>query len=148
RLLDRQDGGLHEQLADRLESQASRHEVEPTRLPRSACQVLHVPHVLTLTAAGVGPSPILCETPPVAEADQEEERKPTAYGPVAHLVFVVLAAVAVYSFVSVSKEGEMRRRCTPTCLLRPTYAGYEKRAPNFTLKDTLGHDVSLESYRG
>lgn len=67
---------------------------------------------------------------------------------IAHLAFVVVAAIAVYSFVSVAKEGELRRRCSPTCLLRPNYAGYEKKAPSFTLKDTNGHDVSLESYRG
>jgi peroxiredoxin len=69
-------------------------------------------------------------------------------GPVAHLAFVVVAAIGVYSFVSVAKEGEMRRRCTPTCILRPNYSGYEKKAPSFTLKDTRGHDVSLDSYRG
>lgn len=69
-------------------------------------------------------------------------------GPLAHLAFVVVAAVGVYSFVSVAKEGEMRRRCTPTCILRPNYAGYEKKAPAFSLKDIKGHDVSLESYRG
>jgi peroxiredoxin len=68
--------------------------------------------------------------------------------PIAHLAFVVAAAIGVYSFVSVAKEGELRRRCTPTCILRPNYAGYEKKAPSFTLKDTQGHDVSLESYRG
>jgi peroxiredoxin len=68
--------------------------------------------------------------------------------PIAHLAFVVLAAVGVYSFVSVAKEGEMRRRCTPTCILRPNYAGYERKVPSFTLKDTRGHDVSLDSYRG
>src|SRR4030095_16576884 len=33
-------------------------------------------------------------------------------------------------------------------ILRPNYAGYEKKAPSFTLKDTKGHDVSLESFRG
>lgn len=68
--------------------------------------------------------------------------------PIAHFLFVVAAAIGVYSFVSVAKEGEMRRRCTPTCVLRPNYAGYEKTAPSFTLKDTRGHDVSLDSYRG
>ena len=71
-----------------------------------------------------------------------------ALGSIAHLGFVVVAAIAVYSFVSVGKEGELRRRCTPTCILHPNYAGYGKRAPNFTLKDTRGRDVSLESYRG
>ncbi len=78
-----------------------------------------------------------------------EKAEPTlAVAPLAHLAFVVLAAVGVYSFVSVAKEGELRRRCTPTCILRPNYAGYEKKVPNFTLKDTKGRDVSLESYRG
>lgn len=79
----------------------------------------------------------------------EEKAVPSLpLGPVAHLAFVIVAALAVYSFVSVAKEGEMRRRCVPTCILRPTYAGYEKKAPSFTLKDTRGHDVSLDSYRG
>ncbi len=70
------------------------------------------------------------------------------YAPVAQIGFVVLAAVAVYSFVSVAKEGELRRRCTPTCLLRPNYANYDRVAPNFTLTDTRGHTVSLEQFRG
>jgi peroxiredoxin len=84
-----------------------------------------------------------------AETLADEAPKPASpYGAIAHLVFVVLAAVAVYSFVSVAKEGELRRRCTPTCLLRPNYTAYEKKAPSFTLKDTQGRDVSLESYRG
>lgn len=74
------------------------------------------------------------------------EKSPLA--PLAHLAFVAVAAVGVYSFVSVAKEGEARRRCSPTCLLRPSYAGYERKAPAFTLKDTKGNDVSLESYRG
>ncbi len=80
---------------------------------------------------------------------RDERKEPSLpLGPLAHLVFVIAAAVGVYSFVSVAKEGEMRRRCGPTCILRPSYAGYEKKAPSFTLKDTRGHDVSLESYRG
>lgn len=70
------------------------------------------------------------------------------YGAVAHVAFVIAAAVGVYSFVSVSKEGELRRRCSPTCLLRPNYAGYERAAPDFTLTDTLGRAVSLASLRG
>lgn len=69
-------------------------------------------------------------------------------GSLAHVAFVVLAAVGVYSFVSVSKEGELRRRCTPTCLLRPNYAGYGKTVPSFTLKDAQGRDASLDAYRG
>jgi peroxiredoxin len=85
---------------------------------------------------------------PRNEAKVEHTPPSVPLGPVAHLVFVVLAAIGVYSFVSVAKEGEMRRRCTPTCILRPNYAGYERKAPSFTLKDTRGHDVSLDSFRG
>jgi peroxiredoxin len=68
--------------------------------------------------------------------------------PLAHLAFVVAAAVGVYAFVSVAKEGESRRRCSPTCVLRPTYAGFERKAPDFKLKDGTGKVVSLDSYRG
>jgi len=83
-----------------------------------------------------------------AEAPPKQEAAQLGAAPIAHLVFVVLAAVGVYSFVSVAKEGEMRRRCTPTCILRPNYAGYERKAPNFKLMDTKGHAVSLDSYAG
>ncbi len=76
--------------------------------------------------------------------------KPTSpvAGPLAQLVFVVLAAVVVYSFVSVAREGEMRRRCAPTCLLSPTYAAANRKAPGFSLKDLQGNVVTLESFRG
>ncbi|MDB4940534.1 MAG: Thiol:disulfide oxidoreductase related to ResA [Labilithrix sp.] len=76
---------------------------------------------------------------------------PTAkspFTPIAQLAFVVAAALGVYAFVSVAKEGEARRRCSATCLLKPNYAGYEKTAPSFTLKDIKGQTVSLSSYRG
>jgi peroxiredoxin len=76
----------------------------------------------------------------------QNEKSPL--GPVAHIGFVILAALGVYSFVSVAKEGESRRRCSATCLLHPNYAGYERKAPSFTLRDTRGHNVSLESLRG
>ena len=72
----------------------------------------------------------------------------SSFAPLAHFAFVVVAALGVYSFVSVAKEGETRRRCSATCLLKPNYAGYEKTAPAFKLKDIKGHDISLESYRG
>jgi len=64
------------------------------------------------------------------------------------MAFVVVAALGVYAFVSVSKEAEARRRCSATCLLKPNYAGYERKAPSFTVKDIKGRDVSLDSYRG
>jgi peroxiredoxin len=67
---------------------------------------------------------------------------------VAQVVFVAVAALFVYGFVSVSKEGETRRVCSAPCYLRPDYLGADRRAPNFSLKDIHGAPVSLESYRG
>jgi peroxiredoxin len=66
----------------------------------------------------------------------------------AQLAFVACAAFAVYSFVTVAREGERRRTCTAECLIKPDYAGAERKAPSFTLKDLKGQDVSLDSYRG
>jgi peroxiredoxin len=86
--------------------------------------------------------------PPVATKDAGRETEKSPLGPVAHMAFVVVAAIGVYAFVSVAKEGEARRRCSAVCLLKPTYAGYERKAPSFTLKDVKGHDISLDSYRG
>jgi peroxiredoxin len=66
----------------------------------------------------------------------------------AHLLFVVCAAVLVYSFVNVAREGETRRQCGPTCIVRPDYAAANRRAPDFTLKGMHGETVSLSGYRG
>jgi peroxiredoxin len=60
----------------------------------------------------------------------------------------MVAAVAVYSFVTVVKEAEHRRACTPECLTRPDYAGADKIAPDFALKDMNGRSVKLSDYRG
>ena len=79
-------------------------------------------------------------------SSSSDEKSP--FAPLAHVAFVVAAAIGVYSFVSVAKEGETRRRCSATCLLKPNYSGYERTAPSFKLKDMKGHEVSLDSYRG
>jgi peroxiredoxin len=60
-----------------------------------------------------------------SRTNSSDEKSPLT--PIAHLAFVLAAALGVYSFVSVAKEGETRRRCSATCLLRPTYAGFEKK---------------------
>ena len=78
----------------------------------------------------------------------KDEKEKSPLGPVAHMAFVVVAALGVYAFVSVAKEGEARRRCSATCLLKPNYAGFERKAPSFTAKDIKGRDVALDSYRG
>ncbi len=65
-----------------------------------------------------------------------------------HLVFVAAAAVMVYSFVNVAREGEARRQCSATCILHPDYAGADRKAPDFKLTGMNGQSVSLSSYRG
>src|SRR5262245_59476291 len=70
------------------------------------------------------------------------------FTPVAYLAFVALAGGLVYSFVASAREGEMRRRCSPTCLLRPDYAGADKKLPSFSLKDMNGATVSSDAYLG
>jgi peroxiredoxin len=66
----------------------------------------------------------------------------------AQIAFVLLAALVVYSFVFVSKEGELRRVCSAACALRPDYMAADRRAPAFSLKDARGATVTLESLRG
>jgi peroxiredoxin len=80
---------------------------------------------------------------------------PPASGPPVHLGavlaqigFVVVAALFVYGFVAVSKEGETRRLCGAPCLLHPDYMAAERRAPDFELKDLRGNTVTLHSLRG
>jgi peroxiredoxin len=67
---------------------------------------------------------------------------------VAQLAFVVVAALFVYGFVAVTKEGETRRVCSAPCFLRPDYLAADRRAPNFSLKDMRGNAVSLDSLKG
>ncbi len=66
----------------------------------------------------------------------------------AQLAFVVVAALVVYGFVAVTKDGEMRRVCSAACYLKPDYLGADRRAPDFALKDLRGATVTLESLRG
>lgn len=75
----------------------------------------------------------------------EAKSSPLAAG--AYLAFVAGAAVAVYSFVSVAKDGELRRNCSAMCLARPAYAGADRKAPSFTLPDMNGNQVSLASFK-
>src|ERR1700742_3081406 len=45
--------------------------------------------------------------------------------------FILLAAVAVYSFVTAARDGERRRLCDPICHLKPNYAAKNRLAPDF-----------------
>jgi peroxiredoxin len=77
------------------------------------------------------------------------EPPPPRLGPIlAQVGFVVVAALLVYGFVGVTKEGELRRVCSAPCYLHPDYMGADRRAPDFSLKDLKGNTVTLESLRG
>jgi peroxiredoxin len=66
----------------------------------------------------------------------------------AQIGFVVVAALVVYGFVGVTKEGELRRVCSAPCYLHPDYLGADRKAPDFSLKDLKGNTVTLSSLRG
>ncbi len=75
-------------------------------------------------------------------------RRDSPLVPAVQFLFVACAAVIVYSFVSVAREGETRRRCSSLCLLHPNYAGADRRVPAFTLTDMNGKTVSSDGLRG
>ncbi len=80
---------------------------------------------------------------------QPESSAPPSVLPIlAQVGFVIVAALFVYGFVAVTKEGETRRVCSAPCYLHPDYLGAERRAPAFSLKDLEGKSVSLESLKG
>jgi peroxiredoxin len=64
------------------------------------------------------------------------------------LGFIVIAALAVYGFVSMARDSETRRACVPVCAMRPTYAGRNRTAPDFSLPDADGNQVKLSQFRG
>jgi peroxiredoxin len=67
---------------------------------------------------------------------------------IAQVGFVIVAALFVYGFVAVGKEGETRRVCSTPCFLHPDYMAADRRAPDFSLKDLHGSTVTLDSLRG
>lgn len=79
---------------------------------------------------------------------KNEQRKPSRIVRLAEFAYVAMAAIGVYSFVAVAKQGESRRRCSATCLLRPNYTGHERVAPSFQLQDISGQDVPFNAYKG
>lgn len=66
----------------------------------------------------------------------------------AQFLFIGLAAVAVYFFVSAAQDGEARASCMPLCVLAPAYANQNRVAPDFELSDLKGRKVRLSDFRG
>src|SRR5262249_20578600 len=66
-------------------------------------------------------------------------------------VFILLAAVAVYSFVTAARDGERRRLCGPLCHLQPNYAAKNRTAPDFE-RPSIGpagqKPLRLSNYKG
>jgi thiol-disulfide isomerase/thioredoxin len=61
---------------------------------------------------------------------------------------VVIAALAVYSFVATARDAERRRVCTTLCALRPNYAAQNRSMPEFELPALDGRKVRASDYRG
>jgi peroxiredoxin len=78
----------------------------------------------------------------------EPPAQPNVVPILAQVAFVVVAALFVYGFVAVTKEGEARRVCGAPCYLHPDYMAADRRAPSFSLKDMQGNVVTSESLKG
>lgn len=69
-------------------------------------------------------------------------------GSVAQIAFIVFAALAVYGFVGAAQKDQRRATCSALCAIGPAYAGRNRMAPDFELKDMNGASVKLSSFRG
>ena len=66
----------------------------------------------------------------------------------AQIGFIAVAALAVYGFVNAAKNDQRRASCSALCKLQPSYAGWNRTAPDFELPDMNGNRVKLSSFRG
>ena len=69
-------------------------------------------------------------------------------GSVLQLLFIAVAAAAVYLFVGAAQNNQRRTSCSALCAFGPDYAGRNRTAPDFELPDMQGKRVKLSSFRG
>jgi peroxiredoxin len=67
---------------------------------------------------------------------------------IAQIAFIVGAALSVYIFVGAAQSDYRRASCTALCSFAPAYAGKNRLAPDFELRDMNGAPVRLSSFRG
>jgi peroxiredoxin len=73
---------------------------------------------------------------------------PVKWTTIAQILFILVAAVAVYGFVHAAQNDQRSTGCKAMCALRPAYAGRDRLAPDFELPDMNGKPVRLSSFRG
>lgn len=86
-----------------------------------------------------------------ALAAPEPPRSPLGRNPLNVLIqiaFIVVAFVTIFGFVRAATKDQKRSLCSAMCQFGPSYAGRNRTAPDFTLPDLDGKQVSLSDYRG
>lgn len=66
----------------------------------------------------------------------------------AQVLFIVAAAIGVFSFVRAAQNDQRLTSCQAMCSLVPTYAAQNRRVPDFELPDMNGKMVRFSSYLG
>ena len=69
-------------------------------------------------------------------------------GNILQLLFIAVAAAAVYLFVGAAQGDQRRMSCSAICAFNPDYAARNRTAPDFELSDMHGKRVKLSSFRG
>jgi len=67
---------------------------------------------------------------------------------IAQILFIVAASVFVFSFVSAAQRDQRLSSCSALCHLSPTYAGMNRKVPDFELPDYHGNPVRFSSFLG
>lgn len=67
---------------------------------------------------------------------------------IVQIVFIFVAALAVYGFVRAAQNDQRYSSCTALCSMKPEYAARNRTAPDFELPDLDGTPVRLSQFRG